>query len=488
MGTCRFGDHCRRARVVSSTDPNHLESWLLKARDLLDEGEASVPEGVLRTIALLTSLGVWFRLSRNRTAFSCRDAARKRRRLGTEGIEIWNELKSWLGRYEDADGRRRILLAHCRGDRELDLGRLQAAVANATRLERLEEAEMEELGVAYGTVNPFGTWSADSAADSAVVQIFDQELTRPFGEVGTMMTNAGDRTWGVELDIAQLASRLPFAGIANIALPDPEPLPGVWGPREKTPVVILTGNAPESGIFLWSQLNERIREFMGDLCLGDVSMPEVTVRSLPYLGLTMELDLRVEAVWKRLAPEIEESCASGAKYLAIACNTTHFFTPRIREICARRGTEFISMPESVGAWLRARAVSDVALVGIPLVSDLAEWSAYRDPLEGIRVEQLTASAKERIQELAYMVKSEGMTEAGLNRLRDILRTEFRSQCVVLALTELSLLLARQRQRPRSDRLIVEPLSVYAEALACRYLGLPFPTTAPSDISRVAIGS
>jgi aspartate/glutamate racemase len=460
-------------------EPNSVESWSDQARSLLMGVERALPDGVIQTIECLSSLGIWFRLSRNRTAFSCRDAARKRRRLGSEGIEIWNELKSWMGRYTDEGGKHHILLVHCRGDRELDLDLLRSAVGSPAEVRRLDEAEMQELGVAYGTVNPFG-WCVRQMDSISVVQVFDQEVARPFGEVGTMMTNAGDHTWGVEFDAIQLALRLPGARTARIAIPDPEDVPGIWGPRERSPIVILTGNAPESGIYLWSQINERIRDLMGDLCLGDVSMPEVTVRSLPYLGLTMELDRRADAVWARLALEIEASCADGARYLVLACNTTHYFTPKIREICRKTGTEFLSMPECIGLWLRDREVRHAAIVGIPFVADLGEWSAYRLPLQGIEVEQLSAGAKARIEELAYMVKSDGMTEAGLNRLRDILRTEFRSQCVIIALTELSLLLARQRQRPRSDRLVVETLSVYAEAIACRYLGLHFPARLALD--------
>ncbi len=72
------------------------------------------------------------------------------------------------------------------------------------------------------------------------------------------------------------------------------------------------------------------------------------------------------------------------------------------------------------------------------------------------------------------VKKEGATEAGLNRLRDILSTEVDSTYVVLALTELSLLLAHQRRKSRSGKVLVDPLELYAEALACRFLSLPFP--------------
>jgi aspartate/glutamate racemase len=108
------------------------------------------------------------------------------------------------------------------------------------------------------------------------------------------------------------------------------------------------------------------------------------------------------------------------------------------------------------------------------VADLGPWSAYRDPLAGFEVEALSGRANERLEALAYQVKSEGVSEAGLSRLRDILREEVQSDCVVLALTELSLLLARQRKKGRSGKVLIDPLALYGEALACRFLGLPFP--------------
>ena len=85
----------------------------------------------------------------------------------------------------------------------------------------------------------------------------------------------------------------------------------------------------------------------------------------------------------------------------------------------------------------------------------------------------------RIQELAYRVKTEGVSEPGRARLRDILNQEVSTDAVVLALTELSLLLQTQKRRGRSGKMIVDSLALYGEAIAHRYLGLPFPRSAMS---------
>src|SRR3954467_7254822 len=106
----------------------------------------------------------------------------------------------------------------------------------------------------------------------------------------------------------------------------------------------------------------------------------------------MELDEREQAVWKELRKTVVDLCRIGVRNLAIACHTTQYFTPQIRKICSEYGTDFISMAETLGDWLRAKEIRKIALVGIRYVSDLGQWSAYRDPLSGVEVEQLSAAA------------------------------------------------------------------------------------------------
>ncbi|HEX9940685.1 MAG TPA: aspartate/glutamate racemase family protein [Thermoanaerobaculia bacterium] len=447
---------------------------------LLRPGEGSVPRTVLQTIGFLAERGVWWQLSRNYEAFSCRDAARKRWRLGHEGIELWNELKSYFGRFRNASGREQYFMAHCRADRMLNLERLGEALKAQGEPERLGDEEVQRLGLRYGLVNPFETWKQSvyemdgPLLTAPVLQVFDRELTRRLGVPGTVMTNAGDLTWAVEFDVVELVEKIDNAVVADIADPDPENEGELWGTREQPSIGILTGNSPESGMHLWNELNRRVREILGSLSCGDVSMPPATVFSLPALGLTMELDRREEEIWPHLCKAVVDACRSGVQVLAIACHTTHYFTPKVRKICDEYGTEFLSMAEVLATWLRHEGIQEIALVGIRHVSELGPWSAYREPLQGIRVEQPTERAKQLLDELAYQVKAEGPSEAGLNRLRDILRREVASDTVVLALTELSILLSLQRKKGRSGRLLIDPLALYAEALAAKYLGLTFP--------------
>jgi aspartate racemase len=448
--------------------------------DLLRDGEARVPPAVRRTAEFLSRLDIWWELSRNHEAFSCRDAARKRRRLGHEGIELWNELKSYFGRFRNASGQYQYFLAHCRGDRTIHTARLAEALHAQGEVVRVEEEELTGLGLRYGVVNPFETWSLSGyeldgrLLAAPVLQVFDPELTRRIGIPGTVMTNAGDLTWAVEFDVVDFIQKVDNALVADIAEPDPENDATLWGAREVQTIGILTGNAPESGMHLWTDINRHVRDLLGSLSCGDVSMPPVTVFSLPALGLTMELDRREEEIWPHLRKSVVDACRSGVRLLAIACHTTHYFTPQIRAICGEYSTEFVSVAEVLGEWLRHQGIEELALVGIRHVSDLDEWSAYREPLQGLRVEKLSDRAKQLLAELAYQVKAEGATHPGLNRLRDILQKEVKSPTVVLALTELSILLSLQRKPGRSGRQIIDPLALYAEAIARKYLGLPFP--------------
>lgn len=463
-----------------------LRRHIEEAHELLRMDERRLPDAVAKTMQFLVERGIWFRLSRNSEAGSCRDAARKRSRLGHTGIPLRDEMKSLFGKAA-GDGQRlpRFVMAHCRGDCELDLEALAAAI-DAQSVERLPPAELTNFGLAYGLVNPFEQcqpYALDGRLIQApILQVFDSDLLTPLGTPGTVMTNAGDLTWGVELYAEELFEGLlrqrgeKLAALsAGIAAPPPIAAarpPHLHGRRS---IAIITGNAPESGIALWAAINEDVRSLLGSENAGDASMPPMRIVSLPELGMTMELDLRTDAVWSTLERNIRELCATDVALLAIACNTTQYFADRVRAICEPAGITYVSLPEVVAAWLAHRKVREVAIVGIPYVSDFAAgWSAYAAPLHEFDVEQLGGDTFRRLIELAYRVKEEGATPSGLNQLRAILNQGVRSSHVVLALTELSALLALQRRQSRSGKAIVDPVTLYAEAIARRWLGFTFP--------------
>ncbi|HXC45355.1 MAG TPA: hypothetical protein VNU24_02020 [Solirubrobacteraceae bacterium] len=446
-----------------------------EAEPIQSSGRERLPETVARTAEFLSEHEVWFRLARNPAVRSCRDAANKRMRLGQVGVPLWDELKSFFGVLRRPEGREQYVVVHCRGDRLIDLARVTEVVGGT--LSRMAHIDLEGLGMAYGLVNPFEPWALDAQLmTSPVLQVFDRDLLTPIGIPGTVMTNAGDLTWSVEIRPGELADALDHKIVADVSVEDPdERARPAWAVAPKT-IGIITGNGPESGMLLWRTINRIVREQLGRDARGDTVMPEVILRSLPEMGLTMELDRRHRHVWPALRKAAVELCRDGAEVLTLACNTTPYFAPELSKIAAEYQTTFVSMPDALGDWLRSRDIGQVALVGVKTVAELGPWSPYRTPLSKIEVELPNDQTMTRIHELAYQVKAQGADHASLNRLRDILREGVESRVVVLALTEISLVLELQKQAPRSDRLLVDTIELYAARIAGLYLG--------SDLQRI----
>ena len=225
-------------------------------------------------------------------------------------------------------------------------------------------------------------------------------------------------------------------------------------------------------MYLWQIINKKVREALGDGCCGDVSMPRMEVASVPEMGLSMEMETRLAPVEAALEKAVRELAARGVKVLALPCNTTSYFAPQMRRWCEGTATRFHSMAEVTGDWLRLKGVTEVALVGINYVADLGHWSAYREPLAGMKIELLSGEALDRVRELAYEVKAEGPNHPLLSKLRDILNRYVTSKHVVLALTELSLLVELQKGSGRSGKVLIDPMNLYAEALVREFLGFP----------------
>ena len=147
-----------------------------------------------------------------------------------------------------------------------------------------------------------------------------------------------------------------------------------------------------------------------------------------------------------------------------------FFAPQIGAICNEYGVEFVSMPDVLVGWLSAQQITQIALVGIQTVIDFdLGMSAYQQSLNGVRVERVSPETLEKIIGLAYKVKRVGAQPQLLSQLRDIVRLGVETHHVVLALTELSLLLQLQRDT-RGHRALIDPLRLYAEAVAHRFVG------------------
>lgn len=432
------------------------------------KNEEMIPREVLKSADRLAELGIWHRFSRNDAVTSCQDAARRRNRLGHEGIPLWDELKSFLGEYDDAWGRRQIVLAHCRGDRELDLLKLQQALKVGSEIRRLSGEASEAIGMKYGTVNPF-------LVERPAIQVFDFELHHPVSVPGTVMTNAGVLTWAVEFDPAELVVKLPGARWADIIQPQAEREDRLhWGVRQPQTIGILTGNPSDSGWELCIALNTHVRKLLGKNSLGDVSMPKIVVVSTPHIGISMEMDIRELPLRKELLRAVDELCTAGAKILAHPAHTTHYFASEIAAHAAERGSCFISMAEATAEHLRALEIEEIALLGTKYVTDFSQrWSIYRDAFQGLQVHTPSPDGWKKIHDLGYEVQQKGPTSLCFNWMRDLLRDEVPASCkhVVLAMTEFSPVIRQLKPRGRQGKILIDPVDIYAEAIARQYLGV-----------------
>lgn len=426
---------------------------------------ADMPMPVQRCVHRLQQLGTWYQLSRNDSATSCQDAARKRRRLGHTGIPLCDELKSYLGEYDHGSGVG-VFLAHCRGDRELDLRKVAATLGAAGEVRRLPIETASQLGAAYGVVNPF-------LVPGEIVQIFDRELRTPIGIPGTVMTNAGDHTWAVEFFADEVGDLITNARWGEIRLAS---LEGSDRARvqvqAEVPIGILTGNPCDSGLDLSSSIIYHVRQFMGRESLGDVSMPKVMMISRPQIGISMEMRQRERPLRAALLESLDELIAIGAKVIGHPAHTTHYFANELADRAQSHGATFVSMAEATDHHVRALGIQQIALLGTQFVTDAAStYSVYREAFRGIVVHRPSPAGWQKIHDLGYEVQQRGATPLAFNWMRDLLRDEVPRDCkhVVLAMTEFAPVARQLRSRGRHGKSLIEPLDVYGRAIASEYM-------------------
>lgn len=423
------------------------------------------PECVLEIDEMLDARSIWHLFSRNPKVLSCRDAANKRFRLGHTGIPLRDELKSFLGYFTLDTGEPSFVAVHCRADRDLDFEKIKKCLSISSKIKRVTSNDENDSDLSYGLVNPFQLLSGFKG--KPVMQIFDQRLLEFYGSPETMMTNAGEYKWAVEFNPKELIQK--FGGETNIA-------DVVCNEGEvqhvMLPIGILTGNGPDSGMLLWSKINSALQMRAGRQFSGDISYPEVRVVSMPGMGLSMELDAREKQVKKIIESGIIQLGASGAKIISLACNTTQYYAEYVDELCSSFGGKFISMEGALTRHLDEKKITDASLIGIKYITDRAEYSGFKQVFSGRNIETISDEGLARILELGYLVKKEGASERGLQKLYSILNKHTSSDNIIIALTEISVLLAGQKKQRKSNKNIIDILSLYASAIADECYGSP----------------
>lgn len=454
-----------RTRLISF-DSYDKELERVKLLLTSNELQSGVPQNVQAVIKFCASRYMGIILSRNIPAFSCRDACQKRKRLGHEGIPLFNELKSMIA-ITNIRGQETLIAIHCRGHYAVDFEKLKKLLDVNNDIIRLDgEILDKEWGMEYGTVNPM---LFQLITDKPTIQVFDQGVMLGVDNYPrTMMTNAGHHTWGIEFDPYQLVNAIDNRVVGEFAYPDAElkdhELPPRVNPKK---IGIITGNGPDSGMLLWEMINDFIKDTLGEGVhfLGDLSLPEVHVISIPAMGLSMELDQREEITWQELSRAISYMAEKNVDILALACHTTHYFTPKIRKQFEDGHRRFISMAEVVENFIDENQISDFALLGIHYVAELGEWSAYSS-LRDKNAEILDHEKLMLFHKLGYEVKKLEEAHKVYQKLSKLIDREVTSKNVIIALTELSILVQDQIKHVRkSEKNIIDALELYAKEIA-----------------------
>ena len=430
---------------------------------VVNNNTEKIPAMVKKTIKFFEDNNIWYILSKNLESRSCRDAANKRYRLGHIGISLQDELKSFFGKIINRLGKKQFVIIHCRGNQELDFDKIQLLLNAKSKVERLTDDEMAEyFGLEYGTVNPFTL--DPHFLTLPVLQIFDESIFVSKYPPYTMMTNAGDLHWGIEFNPNELIKYIDNKLVADIVMDS-----SFIRQSKYHKIGILTGNSPESGIKLWNDINSLIRKKLSHRFEGDISFPKVVVNSIPELGLSMELDKREKQTWNFIREGIVSLCQQGCTIITVACNTSQYFKDKISNICEEYGARFFNMEDAVDNYLSDNKIKVFDFLAIQYTSDFTYWSGFKNIAKKYKVILPNETKINEFSRIAYTVKQGGVTGKGINKLRDLINNATSTDNVVIALTELSILLSSQKIKSKSGKVFIDTLELLAESIAGYYI-------------------
>lgn len=436
-----------------------FEIQVAAAQKLLNPDEQGLPNSVSTIIEQLCQRGMWFTMSRNPPVRSCREAASRRSRLGSIGIDLADEMRSYVAEAKCPDGPNRFILFHCRGDRSFDFDKINN-LPNFRGLDiqkaDLNVAEFESIG--YGLINPFSTPNILGKDKTPIEQYFDNDLTEFVGSTESMMTNAGEQTWAIEFNPADLKTSLPPFGQFHS-------LSKQVSKRDRKPstIGILTGNSPESGSLLWKKVNLNIRRELESDYKGDISNARVIVHSLPAMGWSMEMEKRSEKLREHILTEVDQMAKAGASTIAFACNTTQYYENEIDEFLSKSESNFVSMVPIIKRWMNKNNDKRIFIAGIGYVTSRDGWSAFEGLFDNSNVILPNSTQTEQINQLAYQVKQNRMDHKNYQKFRSIVRT-IDADIVLLLLTELSQIFDSFPRNPLMGKRIVDAMDLYAESI------------------------
>lgn len=425
----------------------------------------SLPKEVESVIRFFDKNKIWHKLSNNskdKEVFSCPDAASNRIRLCNDdeaGIPIFDELKSELGYFINKDKRTEKVLVHCRGNQKVD--RLKISNILNSEYRRVDSTKIKK-----GLINPF------SSEYRNLLQIFDISTTQKFHPPFTMMTNAGDFKYGIEFHPHALIQSLKRTIIDDIIRRDN------YNCYIKHKIGILTGNGPDSGMLLWRKINEAVKTRLTNRkklsFRGDLSYPEISIESIPEMGISMELEDRLKDTEFIVLKSVINLCKNGATIICLACNTTQYFKPQIENICRFYGAEFLSMPDVLENYLLKHDVKKFDFIGISYVTDFKGYSAYKNLERNYSVEIPKEETLKEITRLAFVAKMSPKNYQKVRPLGNLLEAQCQNNTIVIALTEISTVLDYHPKLVKSKHTI-DTLQLIADKVADKYVDGIFDT-------------
>lgn len=196
---------------------------------------------------------------------------------------------------------------------------------------------------------------------------------------------------------------------------------------------IVAGAGPEAGIDLWCKILLANKQMLGGRFQGDLQAVDVTVFSVPKLGLAMDIARHELVLWEVLEHTVR-ALAERVDFICIACNVLHHYSERIRELNLK--AEFVSVVDVVTEYIKTTRLQRIALVSIDTVVKLDKWSPYRKLRECVEIE--TPRSPLAVNLLVHDIKRFGSHALSVQEMYRSILEQLASEKVFLACTELPL--------------------------------------------------
>lgn len=239
--------------------------------------------------------------------------------------------------------------------------------------------------------------------------------------------------------------------------------------KPRVPVGILGGMGPDAGMDFLRLFLEACRERMK--CLGipisDQHFPEHWLGQVPIADRSEALraGATTNAPYPSMEEAIQKMVRSGARHVAIACNTAHFWHNALQQKFT--GIEILHIVNEVCEVLSRKNIADVGLLS---TEGTYTSRIYENPLSRIGIRCYIPS-KEECEILRhgiyFGVKAGNMKLAECNFLKiaNQLCERHNISAIIMGCTEIPLAL-RNSKLPR-DIVLIDPTEILASALANR---------------------